>query len=92
VLSEILDSHGGEHKDGCLLGCCSVTTRRPDDGGSKHFETSVNFYQITRGYNPEDSNFQCDEGDCFRKKVFGSCILFLPAGNLNFVIELIFHT
>jgi hypothetical protein len=24
VLSEISGSHGGEYKDGCLLGCCAV--------------------------------------------------------------------
>jgi hypothetical protein len=32
-----------------------VVTHRPDDGGSKDSETLVNFYQITRRYNPEDS-------------------------------------
>jgi hypothetical protein len=29
---------------------------RPDDGGSKHFETPVNFYETTRRNIPEDSN------------------------------------
>jgi hypothetical protein len=31
-------------------------TRRPDDGGTGTFETSVNFYDITQRYNPEDSH------------------------------------
>jgi hypothetical protein len=31
-------------------------THRPDDGGSKHYKTLVNFYQTTRRNIPEDSH------------------------------------
>jgi hypothetical protein len=30
----------------------------PEDGGTRTSETSVNFYQTTRRYNPEDSHLR----------------------------------
>jgi hypothetical protein len=37
---------------------CRLATHRPDDGGSTDSETSVNSYQSTRRYNPEDSHLR----------------------------------
>jgi hypothetical protein len=47
-LGRISGSHGVEYDDGCLLMIEAVRTS----------ETSVNFYQTTRRYNPEDSHLQ----------------------------------
>jgi hypothetical protein len=46
----ILGSHGGDYEDGCLLGCST-----PMMEAAQTSETSVNSYQSTRRYNPEDS-------------------------------------
>jgi hypothetical protein len=37
-------------------GACYL--HHPDDGGSKHSEMSINFYQTTWSNNPEDSIFK----------------------------------
>jgi hypothetical protein len=68
IICEISGSHGGEYEDGCLLGCCAVY-RSYRGACSLHHqaitlmmeaantsEASVNFYQTTRGNNPEDSH------------------------------------
>jgi hypothetical protein len=61
VRSEIL--RGSEYEDGRLLGwqkfikVPQVTITLMMESASTS-ETLVNFYQITRSYNPEDSRFQ----------------------------------
>jgi hypothetical protein len=67
-VSIISGSHSDDCENGCLLGCSTVYTgmslptfRRsvlpPSSGRS---ETSVNSYQSTRRYNPEDGRFHTE--------------------------------
>jgi hypothetical protein len=44
-------SHGGEYEDDRLLGCCAMMVETVGT-----FETSVNFYKITRRSIPEDGH------------------------------------
>jgi hypothetical protein len=49
--------HGGDYEDGCLLGCSDVQTIVAlMMEAVQTSETSVNPYQSTRRYNPEDSH------------------------------------
>jgi hypothetical protein len=59
VFSRIWGSHGGEYEDGCLLGCSArwVLIALTMEA-ARTSETSVNVYQTTRRYNPEDSHLQ----------------------------------
>jgi hypothetical protein len=47
-----------------MLAALIIRTYRPDDGGSKYFETSVNYYQSTQRYIPEDSRHRENNLKC----------------------------
>jgi hypothetical protein len=51
--SEISGSHGGEHEDDCLLGCCALMME-----AVRISETSVILYETTRRNIPDGSHLQ----------------------------------
>jgi hypothetical protein len=53
----ISGSHGSEHEEDCLLGCCALMMEAENTS-----ETSVNFYQTTRRSIPDDSHLQAQCG------------------------------
>jgi hypothetical protein len=50
----------------------------PDDEGSKTSETPVNFYHITRRYNPEDSHLHTRRRENLQSYLVKCCV-FLAA-------------
>jgi hypothetical protein len=55
----ILGSHGGEYEGGCLLGCSAIVALMME--AARTSETSVNFYQTTRRYIPDDSHLKSNK-------------------------------
>jgi hypothetical protein len=76
-------SHGGAYDDGCLLGCCvrtglRVTTacclRCPGLEAASTSETSVNSYQTTRRYIPEDSHLHTHRRENIKSHRICACL------------------
>jgi hypothetical protein len=54
---------------------CSCCLRRQSDDAESTSETSVNFYQTTRRYNPEDSHLRTHRRDNLNSHSLRSCWL-----------------